>query len=279
MREQNYWLTTVEMPVADGTRPLPETVDVAVIGSGFTGLSAARTLAKRGAKVAVLEAETIGWGASSRNGGMVLTGMKLGVNKLISMYGRERTRRMYAASLESMDCVEQIVKEEGIDCDFSRCGHLEVACKQSHFDDYTRQAEIIEIEFNHKLRVVPRTELSSEIGSTIYYGGMVDEVSAGCNPARYVAGLARSAMKAAAEVFEHARVTSIERDSRNGELGWKIGTSRGPLWAHEVFVGTSGYTSIIPLRSNSALRRIVFSFSGKNAARPPKSMRRSGVSR
>ena len=76
---------------------------MAVIGAGFTGLSAARTLAKRGAKVAVLESETVGWGASSRNGGMVLSGMKLGVNKLISMYGRDLTRRMYAASLETID--------------------------------------------------------------------------------------------------------------------------------------------------------------------------------
>ena len=242
LQEHNYWLTTAEFPTTDRSRPLPEVLDVAVIGSGFTGLSGARTLAKRGAKVGVLEAETIGWGASSRNGGMVLTGMKLGVNKLISMYGRERTRRMYAASLASMDCVEQIVREEGIDCNFARCGHLEVACKQKHFDDYERQAEVIEVEFNHKLRVVPRSGLSSEIGSTIYYGGMVDEVSAGCNPARYVAGLARAAMKAGAQIFEHARVESIQRDSRNGEVGWKLATSRGPLWAHEVFVGTSGYT-------------------------------------
>ena len=146
-------------------RPFPDRVDVAVIGAGFTGLSAARTLAKRGAKVAVLESETIGWGASSRNGGMVLTGMKLGVNKLISRYGRERTRRMYAASLDSIDCVEQIVREEDIHCDFSRCGHLEVACKQKHFDDYARQAEVIAREFNHELRVVQRDELSAEIGS------------------------------------------------------------------------------------------------------------------
>jgi glycine/D-amino acid oxidase-like deaminating enzyme len=216
---------------------------VAVIGAGFTGLSAARTLAKRGAKVAVLEAQTIGWGASSRNGGMVLTGLKLGVNKLISMYGRERTQRMYAASLASMDCVERIVKEENVDCDFSRCGHLEVACKQKHFDDYARQADIIEQEFNHKLRVVQRNELGSEIGSTIYFGGMVDEVSAGCNPARYVAGLARAAMKAGAEIFERARVQSIEHGSHNGESGWKLVTSRGTIWAHELFVGTSGYTS------------------------------------
>ena len=129
---------------------LPESVDVAVIGAGFTGLSAARTLAKRGAKVVVLEAETIGWGASSRNGGMVLTGLKLGVNKLISMYGRERTQRMYAASLASIDCVEQIVREENIDCDFCRSGHLEVACKQKHFDDYSRQVEVIAREFNHR---------------------------------------------------------------------------------------------------------------------------------
>ncbi len=242
LQEHNYWLTTAELPQVDAARSIPEVVDVAVIGAGFTGLSAARTLAKRGAKVAVLESETIGWGASSRNGGMVLTGMKLGVNQLISMYGRELTQRMYAASLASMDCVEQIVREEGIDCDFARCGHLEVACKQKHFDDYARQAEVIAREFNHTLRVVQKHELSSEIGSTIYYGGMVDEVSAGCNPARYVAGLARAAMKAGAEIFEHARVETIQRDSRQGEPGWKLATSRGPLWAREVFVGTSGYT-------------------------------------
>src|SRR5258708_7043857 len=101
VREHNFWLTTAEMPRIAPARPLPDLVDVAVIGAGFTGLSAARTLAKHGATVAVLEAETIGWGASSRNGGMVLTGLKLGVNKLIAMYGREHTQRMYAASVAS----------------------------------------------------------------------------------------------------------------------------------------------------------------------------------
>lgn len=245
MLEQNYWLTTTEAHAPDGDRPLPEVVDVALIGAGFTGLSAARTLAKRGAKVAVLDSQTVGWGASSRNGGMVLTGLKLGVNKLISMYGRERTQRMYAASLATIDCVEQIVREEGIDCDFARCGHLEVACKQKHFNDYARQAEVIDRDFNHKLRVVPRNELPAEIGSTIYYGGMVDEVSAGCNPARYVVGLGRAVTKAGGQIYEHTHVNAIERDSRQGDLGWKLATSRGSLWAHEVFVGTSGYTSAV----------------------------------
>jgi glycine/D-amino acid oxidase-like deaminating enzyme len=251
LQEHNYWLTTTAFPAVDASRTLPETVDVAVIGAGFTGLSAARTLAQRGAKVGVLESETIGWGASSRNGGMVLTGMKLGVNKLTSMYGRERARRMYAASLESIDCVERIIRDEAIDCNFSRCGHLEVACKPKHFDDYARQAEVIAREFNHTLRVVQKHELAAEIGSNIYYGGMVDEVSAGVNPARYVAGLARAAMKASAEIFEHTRVERIERDSRNGDAGWKISTSRGAIWAHEVFVGTSGYTG----RATPALQK------------------------
>jgi glycine/D-amino acid oxidase-like deaminating enzyme len=249
-QESNYWLTTTEFPKPQAG-PLPDRVDVAVIGAGFTGLSAARTLAIRGANVAVLEAETIGWGASSRNGGMVLTGLKLGVNHLISKYGRELTRRMYAASLETIDCVEQIIREENIDCDFSRSGHLEVACKQKHFDEYARQAEVIAREFNHQLRVVQKNALSAEIGSTIYFGGMIDEVSAGLNPARYVAGLARAAMKAGANIFEDTCAEAINRAPHQGGQGWEITTTRGPLRAREVFIATSGYTS----RATPALQK------------------------
>jgi glycine/D-amino acid oxidase-like deaminating enzyme len=212
-QEQNYWLTTVQMPTPQA-EPLPERADVAILGAGFTGLSAALALAKRGAKAVVLESESIGWGASSRNGGMVLTGLKLGVNQLISMYGHELARRMYAASLETIGTVEGIVREENIACDFVRTGHLEVACKQKHFGDYSRQVETIAREFNHQLRVVPREQLGSEIGSGIYFGGMVDETSAGLNPARYVAGLATAAMRAGARICERTRVQSIQRESR-----------------------------------------------------------------
>lgn len=250
LQEHNYWLTTTDFPNPEA-RPLPGRVDVVVIGAGFTGLSAARTLAKRSVTVAVLESETIGWGASSRNGGMVLTGLKLGANQLITRYGVELSRRMYATSLETIDCVEQIVQKENIDCDFSRCGHLEVACKQKHFDDYSRQAEVIAREFSHQLRLVRKHELDAEIGSRIYHGGMVDELSAGLNPARFVAGLARATMKAGAEIFEHTRVESLQRESKRGEPGWKITTTRGSLWARNVFVATSGYTS----RATPALQR------------------------
>jgi glycine/D-amino acid oxidase-like deaminating enzyme len=241
-KDKNFWLTTVEAPQIP-SRDLPQTVDVAVIGGGFTGLSAARTLAKGGAKVAVLEAENVGWGASCRNGGMVLSGLKLGTTKLLARYGRDATKRMYAASLQSIDCVETLVREESIACNFSRCGHLEVACKAKHFEDFRRGAETIEREFGHKLRIVEKTELRSEIGSPIYHGGMVDEVSAGLNPARYVAGLGSAAAKAGAEIHEKARVIALERATQNGSAGWRVTTSRGPLQARDVLIATSGYTS------------------------------------
>src|SRR5258708_18160951 len=157
--ESNFWQTTASMPAAT-EGDLPAHADTLVIGAGYTGLSTARTLAQRGVKVAVLEANSIGWGASSRNGGMVLTGMKLSAETLSGRYGIEMARRMYAASLDSIALVEQIVREESIDCDLSRCGHLEVACKQSHFDAYARSVEMIANDFNHQLRIIPRAELS-----------------------------------------------------------------------------------------------------------------------
>jgi len=236
---------------ASPAQPLPEKADVAVIGGGYTGLSAALSLAQRGAKVVVLESETIGWGASSRNGGMVLSGLKLGVNQLISRYGRELTRRMYAASLESIDAIERLVKEESIDCDFARTGHLEVACKQAHFDDYARQVEVIGRECNHFLRVVGRERLRDEIGSDIYFGGMVDEGSAGLNPARYVAGLAVAAMRAGAQISERTRLQNIQRESRDGSPGFRLNSSQGSFWARNVLVGSSGYTGA----ATPALRR------------------------
>jgi glycine/D-amino acid oxidase-like deaminating enzyme len=241
-QESNYWLTTASMPPATPGQ-LPASADVAVIGAGFTGLSAARILAKRGAKVVVLEGNSIGWGASSRNGGMVLTGMKLDVETLSKRYGIELTRRMYADSLASIDLVEQIVRDENIACDFSRCGHLEVACKQSHFDSYARSVEVIAREFNHQLRIVSRTHLSGEIGSGIYFGGIVDETSAGVNPARYVSGLAAAALKAGAMIYENARVQQISKSSQRGSAGFEVKTSRGTIFARDVLVGTSGYTT------------------------------------
>jgi glycine/D-amino acid oxidase-like deaminating enzyme len=243
IRETNYWLETVPDRAQGALEGLPDSVDVAVVGGGFCGLSAAWALAKRGERVAVLEAEDLGWGASCRNGGMVLTGLKLPVPTLIARYGREVARRMYATSLESIDLVEQIVKEEGIDCAFSRCGHLEVACKASHFAANTEAAAQIRKEFNHELRIVPKSELRQEIGSDIYFGGLVDEVSAGLNPAQYVTGLAKAAQRAGAALYDHTRVVGVKPEVTNGHRRFRVSTSDGSLLAREVLLASGAYTT------------------------------------
>src|SRR5438874_2273780 len=177
IQEKNFWATTAHSPAVAASPDFPDAVDVAVVGGGYCGFSAALTLAQRGVKVEVFEAETLGWGASSRNGGIVLTGMKLPVPKLVKRYGREVVRKMYAASLESIDCVEHVVREENIDCNFSRCGHLEVACKQAHFDGYEESATLIKREFNHELRIVPKSELRGEIATEILPADLARELS------------------------------------------------------------------------------------------------------
>jgi glycine/D-amino acid oxidase-like deaminating enzyme len=243
IKETNYWLETVAEPARGADGPLPETADVAIVGAGFCGISAARALAMREIRVVVLEAETLGWGASSRNGGMVLTGMKLPVPTLIDRYGREAVQRMYAASLESIDLVEQIVRDEGIACEFSRCGHLEVACKQAHSDLYAESAARIKKEFNHELRIVPKAELRSEIGSDIYFGGMVDETSAGVNPAQYVNGLAKAAQRHGACLFDHTRVLNVKLQENAGNRQFSVETSRGNIAAKEVLLASGAYTT------------------------------------
>src|SRR5882757_9072441 len=250
-QEKNLWATTADWPAVVATPELPDSVEVAVVGGGYCGLSAARALAKRGVDVAVFEAETFGWGASSRNGGMVLTGMKLPVPTLIKRYGRKPVRKMYAASLESIDCVEQIVREENINCDFSRCGHLEVACKQTHFDGYEESAALIQREFNHELRIIPKKELRGEIGSDIYFGGMVDETSAGLNPALYVSGLAQAAQRAGAGLYDHTRVEKIDTTSVNGTRKFRLQTSKGAITARDVMLASGAYTT----EASPALRK------------------------
>jgi glycine/D-amino acid oxidase-like deaminating enzyme len=238
--QQIYWHSTVQMPDATNLTPIPEKVDVAIIGGGYTGLSAARTLAKQGARVAVLEAETIGWGASSRNGGMVLTGLKLGMQSVLKKYGREVGKRLFQCSLDSIDAVEQIIKEENIDCGFARCGHLLTANKPKHYDALREEVEFMEKEFNHKVRLISRDIQLSEIGSDIYHGALLDECSGGLNPAQYVAGLAGAAEKAGATLHARARVNRLER--RRGAGGFLVETERGSLRAESILVATSGYT-------------------------------------
>jgi glycine/D-amino acid oxidase-like deaminating enzyme len=142
-----------------------------------------------------------------------------------------------AASLASIDLVEQIIEEERIDCNFSRCGPWS-ACKQSHFEPMVDRSD--RAEFNHPCALFKDTNCH-EIGSEIYCGMVVTSVRV--NPARYVAGLGRAALKAGACVFENTRVERIERASGDGTSGFRLVTSRGDVFAENVFIATSGYTS------------------------------------
>ena len=166
LKQRPYWWDTAAGAAAE-PRPLPSKVDVAVIGGGITGLSAARALVRRGVNAAVLEAQTIGWGASSRNGGMVLTGLKLGASTLIARHERALARQLFNASVAAVDRVERLVSEERIDCDFMRCGHLSLACKPAHYEHFVSAAQVLSREFAHKVRPVARTDLRGEIRTSV----------------------------------------------------------------------------------------------------------------
>jgi glycine/D-amino acid oxidase-like deaminating enzyme len=242
LRERSCWSDTVGLLPAQPPVSLPDRVDVAIVGAGFTGLSAALVLAKRGASVAVLESHTVGWGASSRNGGMALTGLKRPVEWLASKFGLSAARRLYDASIAAIDFVERIVRDESIDCDFTRSGHLEVACKRSHYDGFCRTAEILAHDFKHDVQLVEKQDLASEIASSVYHGGLLDRLSAGLNPARLVTALALRAGRSGAIVAEHTPVTRIERAPRGGTKGSLVTTARGAVFADDILVATGAYT-------------------------------------
>ncbi len=247
LRETPYWWEGLPPSAAADERPWPGRTDVAVIGGGYTGLSAARTLARGGTSVVVLERETVGWGASSRNGGQVLTGQKVGIDDLLHRFGAERARAIFGASLAAIDFVERVVAGEGIDCGFSRAGHLEAACKPAHFDGFRKTQELLARAFGHEVDVIPRAEQESELGSSFYHGLLLDPKSAGLHPGRYVRGLAAAAARAGADVRERTAVEALRRDGN----GFIVGTSRGRLRAQEVLVATNGYTGA----ATPALRR------------------------
>jgi len=251
INQQIYWHTTTQMPGDTSTiTPLPDKVDVAVIGGGYTGLSAALTLAKQGISVVVLESKAIGWGASSRNGGMALTGLKLPMQTVLKKYGRDLAKQLFQCSLDSISTLEEIVYEENINCGFARYGHMLTANKPRHYEALIKEVEFLDKEFNHKVKLVPQNKQRAEIGSNLYYGALLDELSGGLNPAQYVAGLAASAEKVGVTLHVQARVNKIQR--RKNRL--VLESERGTLSAETIFVGTAGYTGNV---TKKLQRRIV----------------------
>jgi len=243
MNDLSYWAATSSRQKSYADTPLPDSVDVAIIGGGYTGLSAALHLAQAGAKAAVLEHEHLGWGASSRNGGMVLPGYKAGLDTLIKRYGMERTRRLHDFTLEAIALVKSLIADHQIECELEETGYIYAAYKPAHYGWLADHQRDLEHAFNHPTRVIPRERQREELGSDYFHGLLVDDSAAGLHPAKYVNGLAQAADRAGASLHENAPVTRVKRAGDRFE----VTTARGQLSAKDVIVATNGYTGgVIP---------------------------------
>ena len=213
--------------------------DIAIIGSGYTGLCAARILRKNGASVSVFERNTIGWGASSRNGGMATPGLKQGIQKIYKMYGSKLAHEFWKASVDAIDLIEEIVDEHSIDCDWQRNGHASLATKPSHAPRLKQYGSWLEKKFGHVQNYIPKNQIRDEIGSDAYHGALTDEISGGLHASKYVYGLATTVSNLGVQLCEHTDVLDIEKNDSNY---FRLITSAGDVRAKKVIVATNGYT-------------------------------------
>ncbi|HEX8941336.1 MAG TPA: FAD-binding oxidoreductase [Candidatus Limnocylindrales bacterium] len=236
-RLQSFWQATMPALPDGRGRPLPARADVVVIGGGYTGLGAALRLARCGAAVTLLEAETLGWGASTRNGGMAHGGLKWGRATLRRRYGPELGERLHLAGIEAFGVFERVLADEALECDYRRSGQLVLAWSRGHAADL--EAEAIErVEDGLPAHVVRGPALAEEIGTRAYPAGLVEEMAGGLHPGRYTAGLVDRAAAAGVDLHEGRPATGIERLA--GRL--RVRTPDGAIEADEVVLATNGYT-------------------------------------
>jgi glycine/D-amino acid oxidase-like deaminating enzyme len=238
MKFVSYWHDTA--PAFNGATegPVEGHYDVAVVGGGFTGLGAARQLAKAGARVVVLEAERVGWGASGRNGGHLNNGLAHSYLSAKAELGKERAIALYKALDDSVDTLEALIAEEGIDCNFRRAGKLKLASKPQHFDAIARNFEAVHAEVDPDTALLSSSDLKSEIGSP-FHGAMLSKKSAMMHMGRYVVGLAQAVARHGAVIFENAAVA--EHTQAGGRH--TLVTKRGRVTADHVLVATGAYTT------------------------------------
>jgi glycine/D-amino acid oxidase-like deaminating enzyme len=233
-----YWHAAMP-PLADRSgRDLPDVVDVAVVGGGYTGIAAGRKLGLQGAKVVVLEAETLGWGASTRNGGIAHPGFKWGPPALVKRYGEPLARALYRESVDATTLVAGLIQDQGIDAELRLSGYLELAWGPSHAAAFPEEARALK-DFGTPARAIARDELRTEIGTDAYHGGLAVDGGGVLHPAKWFAGLVGLAERTGAELHEGVRVRSLRRQ-RDGRF--VVETSRGAILARDVLVATNGYT-------------------------------------
>jgi glycine/D-amino acid oxidase-like deaminating enzyme len=248
MKEVPYWWE--EAPPTPGDTPaMPTSADVAVVGSGYTGLSAALTLARAGRSVVVFDSDTPGIGASSRNGGMLGSWLKPSLDTLTRRYGPEAARALFAESREAYDFLGRFIADEDIECDYAETGAFTGIVKPAQYEAMARETERLSRTIGVEADMVSRSEVRNEIGTDIYCGGRVTHRRAGLHPARYHAGLIGRVRESGATVAGNCPVTAIQRNGGD----FTVTTPHASLKVRNVVVATNGYTGPV----TPALRRRV----------------------
>lgn len=254
MKTTAYWWEAAPR-TETGNVELPNAVDVVVIGAGFTGLCTALSLAKNNASVLVLEAASLGTGASTLNGGMLGPSFhKLGIDGLRSKYGETQANNILKESLGFVDYLENFLLSENIAADFQRNGRFRGALKAKHYHAMEKDLERLKNATDLNAEMVPPSKLHLETGSPCFHGGMIYHQDAGLHPAKYHDGLVQKVFSYGGLIAANTAVTKIEKTA----LGFNITTPRGTVQATQVAVCTNGYTGpvtkdlqrrILPMRS------------------------------
>lgn len=230
--------------------------DVLIVGSGFTGLSAALTLARAGKKVILVDSQKIGYGASSRNGGLLGPSFhKLGLNGLMDKFGVDIANAILQESLSGFEWLLDFIKTENIDCDLRRSGRFRGALKKSHFYKMAQQAESLAAVLDYPVNVIDRAQQHTEVGSSIYQGGIVYTKDACLHPGKLVKGLIERVQQANVTLVQQERVDVITPYQN----GFQVKVNQLTINADAVLIATNGYTDqvtaglkkrIIPIRSS-----------------------------
>ena len=216
--------------------------DVAVIGGGIAGCSAALHLARRGYRVALLEARCVGYGASGRSGGQTIFGLAASQKSLIAQVGREDARRLFDLSVEALDLTQALILEHGIECEY-RPNHLHVVIKARHLTELKEWMEELHTEYHYEsAHLLDRAELQAHVRSDRYLGGIIDSRSGHLNPLKYTRGVARAAEAAGARIFENSQALGYQ-DGREILVRTAQGSVR---CAHLVLCGNAYLGSVAP---------------------------------
>jgi glycine/D-amino acid oxidase-like deaminating enzyme len=219
----------------------PATVDVAIVGSGYTGLHAAIQTARGGRSTVVFDAEDAGFGCSTRNGGQISTSVKPSFAALAKRHGSERAFDILKEGQRSLAWIGEFIGSEQLECDFRVAGRFHAAHNAAKFRELVGAVEHQRKGLEVAAHIVPRAEQHTEIDTDLYFGGAVYEQHASVHPARYHAGLLDLAQRAGTQVVPHCPVTAIVRDGEH----FKVTTARGTTMARDVIVATNGYTGAL----------------------------------